>query len=423
MAINNSKPAEKVSSNPWNPPAGWPSPMAPDAFYGLAGDVVRAVEPHTESDPAGLLLQQYAMFGNAIGSGPHCIVESDRHALNLFLLEVGLSGKSRKGTGLGHSRRIYGEVDPVWMSERVHSGLSSGEGLIKLVADRSESEPGVEDKRLLLIESEFGGTLRVMGRAGNSLSPVIRQAWDGGTLEVSTRKFRLKATGAHITIIAQTTEDDLSRYMTTTDQFNGFANRFLEVCVHRSKLLPDGGSVPKGTVDILIQRVKSAAGFARKINVIKRSQKANELWRAEYPKLTEGVPGVLGAVTSRAEAQVLRMAAICALMNGSAEVKTQHLRAALALWQYCFDSARFLFRERSEISLQGRLLQLLQRSAGGLTRTEMSHAFHNHRDSAAISSALASLRGRGLVMVRAVKTGGRSAERWFVADSGRTRND
>ena len=35
----------------------WPEPMAEEAFYGVAGDVVRAIEPHSESDRAGLLVQ------------------------------------------------------------------------------------------------------------------------------------------------------------------------------------------------------------------------------------------------------------------------------------------------------------------------------------------------------------------------------
>ncbi|MFC1944493.1 hypothetical protein ACFLX5_03240 [Chloroflexota bacterium] len=30
----------------------WPNPLEEEAFYGLAGDVVRAIAPHTEADPA-----------------------------------------------------------------------------------------------------------------------------------------------------------------------------------------------------------------------------------------------------------------------------------------------------------------------------------------------------------------------------------
>jgi hypothetical protein len=31
--------------------AEWPAPLTPEAYYGLAGEIVAALEPHTESDP------------------------------------------------------------------------------------------------------------------------------------------------------------------------------------------------------------------------------------------------------------------------------------------------------------------------------------------------------------------------------------
>jgi hypothetical protein len=76
-------------------------------------------------------------------------------------------------------------------------GLSSGEGLIYAVRDRAEGEnkkgekmvvdEGVEDKRLLVLEAELAGVLKVMNREGNTLSPVIRQAWDDGALQTLTK--------------------------------------------------------------------------------------------------------------------------------------------------------------------------------------------------------------------------------------------
>ncbi len=32
----------------------WPQPLAEEAFYGLTGDIVRTIEPHTEADPGRL---------------------------------------------------------------------------------------------------------------------------------------------------------------------------------------------------------------------------------------------------------------------------------------------------------------------------------------------------------------------------------
>ena len=47
----------------------WPEALAEQAFYGLAGDIVREIEPETEADPAALLLQVLNAFGALVGRG------------------------------------------------------------------------------------------------------------------------------------------------------------------------------------------------------------------------------------------------------------------------------------------------------------------------------------------------------------------
>jgi len=61
--------------------------------------------------------------------------------------------------------------------------------ITRMVKDRKtklyESEiidAGIDDKRLLVAESEFANVLKVMTREGNTLSPVLRGAWDSGDL-------------------------------------------------------------------------------------------------------------------------------------------------------------------------------------------------------------------------------------------------
>jgi hypothetical protein len=57
----------------------WPESLAPEAFHGLAGEIVRKVEPETEADPAALLFQLLAAVGNILGPGAYARVEGDRH--------------------------------------------------------------------------------------------------------------------------------------------------------------------------------------------------------------------------------------------------------------------------------------------------------------------------------------------------------
>jgi hypothetical protein len=152
---------------------------------------VRAIAPHTEADPAAVLVQFLACFGNACGRGPGFQVEADRHHLNLFVTIVGETAKGRKGSSFGQARRPIESADENFAG-RIRTGLSSGEGLIWEVRDpitkrrkarKTELETGeadeegdveviedegVLDKRLVVYESELASVLGRMGRQGNN---------------------------------------------------------------------------------------------------------------------------------------------------------------------------------------------------------------------------------------------------------------
>ena len=99
--------------------ATWPQPLAQEAFYGLAGDIVHTIEPHTEADPAALMIQLLTTFGNVVGRKAHFMVEATPHHLNLFAVVVGDTAKSRKGTSWGHIRSFFEPVAELWVQERI----------------------------------------------------------------------------------------------------------------------------------------------------------------------------------------------------------------------------------------------------------------------------------------------------------------
>src|SRR5437868_8277039 len=92
----------------------WPDPLAPAAFHGLAGEIVRTIEPHSEADPAALLVQVLVAFGSAAGRSAYVAVEADRHYPNLFVVLVGPTAKGRKGTSWGHVRRLFALAASDW---------------------------------------------------------------------------------------------------------------------------------------------------------------------------------------------------------------------------------------------------------------------------------------------------------------------
>ena len=418
----------------WTPPVEHPWPrLDPAALYGLAGEVVVAVAPHTESDPVAVLIQYLTMVGNAIGRSAHYFVEGDRHHLNLFALLVGNTAKARKGTSIGRVRQILEPADSDWLHQRVISGLSSGEGLIWRVRNEVKAsvktgkgenvkyvetvtDPGVTDKRLLVVESEFARVMTVIRRDGNTLSAVVRDAWDRGNLAILTKNSSACATGAHISLIGHITTDELRRELDSTALTNGFANRFLIVCVQRTNLLPFGGNLDPELILELANRTHSAivaGGLLQRVNF---SEAAAALWAGGYAELSKDQPGLFGAVTARAEAQTVRLATLYAVLDGSPAIELPHLEAALALWRYCADSARYVFGDAIGDPVADEILRALRRSEDGLTRWEISNLFNRNRSSERIGAALGLLfdHGKARRIARGGNGTGRPTEVWLA---------
>jgi hypothetical protein len=122
----------------------WPQPLAPEAFQGIAGDIVRIIEPETEADPAALLFGFLAAFGNLAGPNAYFRAEADQHHPRLFVTLVGETSKGRKGTAQGHIRRLCDLVEPKRPKDQ--TGLSSGEGIIWGVRDRIEKQKPIKDR-------------------------------------------------------------------------------------------------------------------------------------------------------------------------------------------------------------------------------------------------------------------------------------
>ncbi|MDP9353875.1 MAG: YfjI family protein [Chloroflexota bacterium] len=411
------------------------SPALADlALHGLAGEVVRAIDPHTEADPAAILSNLLVLFGSALGRTPHTLVGDTRHGVNLNVVQVGESSKGRKGTAMATPRRLIGTVDREWEARRIVTGLSSGEGLIWAVRDPIEKtepirekktvvgyqtvreDPGVQDKRLLVIEEEFASVLQRARRDGNTLSAVLRQAWDGHDLRVLTKTSPASSTAPHVSVVGHITRDELVRNLDSTEAANGFANRFLWVWVKRSKCLPEGGRVPEDQIAALSIRLGRALQFGRRVGEIRRDDQAKALWKEVYAELSEGRPGLLGAITARAEAQVLRLSSLYALLAESAMISPDHLGAALAFWHYCERSAQFVFGDAVGDPVADRILRTL-RTNGPMTQDAVVNLFGRNLPATRIMAALEPLVDACLVTssVRSPEGGrGRPATVWVA---------
>jgi hypothetical protein len=353
---------------PRGPLPKWPK-LDPAAFHGLAGRVVAALEPHTEADPAGLLAGILVGFGAMVGRSPHLLVGADEHPPRLFAVQVGETSKARKGSAWSMDRAVLAALNPDFVRERVIGGFGSGEAVIDALIVGN-------DHRLLVRESEFARMLTVAGREGSILSMVIRDCWDGLRLENRTRNKKVvSANRPHVCVLADCTAEELRAKLSGVEIANGFANRFLFVCVRDSKRLPNGGNLDQQVVTELGLELRRRAESAFKRGILHRSPEAEAYWAPLYHAMCDDDPGgLIAAVIARDRAQMLRLQVTYALLDESSYIEPVHIEAAWAFWRYCRASAEHIWSRGDPVVQR---LYAAIRAAGkeGLDGTAQSAVF------------------------------------------------
>ena len=402
--------------------------LAEGAYHGLAGEVVRLIDPSTEASPSAVLLQFIVAFGNACGPRPHLKRGSETAYTREYCLIVGKTGTGRKGTSWTPVRELMTLADGVW-SDRIREGLSTGEGLISFVADNpaGESEPALPaDRRLLLVEAEFSTPLRRARREGNTLGGILRSAWDSGTLGTITRSNSMRATNAHISIIGHITAAELIKETTAVDAQNGFLNRIIFGWATRSKSLPHPPVIDADGFQRLAVRIRVALDKARASDALSFDTDAYHLWADIYGSVGDGglsdhgdtdedddTGSLLDLVVHRRESHCLRLAVIYALLDGSVLIRREHIAAAVELWWYSEQTAAKIFGDAMGDGVAQRIMQHLN-DVGESTRTEISQSLSNHVERSRMDASLASLRRSGRVLMGHAETAGRRAEVWRV---------
>jgi DNA replicative helicase MCM subunit Mcm2 (Cdc46/Mcm family) len=133
-----------------------------------------------------------------------------------------------------------------------------------------------------------------------------------------------------------------------------------------------------------------------------------------YADLSEGAPGLLGWVTARSEAQVIRLALTYALLDASDVIRVPHLEAALALWRYAEASAAYIFGDKIGDGDADKILALLRKAGErGMTRTDIGKELAgNHVTRPRMQRALELLSQHGRIAMEQRRTKGRSEELW-----------
>jgi hypothetical protein len=412
------------------PLAAFLRPQLPEqALYGLAGEIATTLAEATGSDPAAVLVSFLTLLGNAAGPQPHARFGGADHPARLFTVLVGDAATGRKGTALAAVERLFAEADPDWAGDRILYGLQSAEAMIDQVTD------GGTDCRLMVVETEFGRLVETMARTG-TLSAQLRNAWDGRALQRSTTRFTRVASRAHISVLAMITPEELLRHHKRLAQAGGLESRILYVFTAPSADIspfakaPDNYEYLTGRVAAVLEASRDAVmnqtdPVSRHLLTLRGIQPRTELpvdgevagrWRPlvkdRLPVAGEGFAGL----HSRAESQVIRLAAAYALAGQAAQIGPEHTEAALAVLSYCARSAEVVFGvpvaqlpPRVEPRLAAKLVRHLHdRYPGWTARDEIgSGVLHGNVPAADIAAALDDLTAKNLVEHRTIATAGR----------------
>jgi hypothetical protein len=373
----------------------WPEPPGEAAYHGVLGDIVRAVADHTEADPVAVLGSLLVMAGTCMGRW-RIIYQGSPQAPNLFVVLVGDSSNGRKGTATSVGRAVMNAAYPGW-ERLIVAGLGSGEGLVGRFRGAD-----VAEHRALVMESELGRLLTAMTREGSTLSPILRDAWDGVPMGRFLAREQALVTWHHVGLLAHVTPVELRQKLTNADAANGFGNRFLWLAVRRRRLIPFPTS-PERLIAPFVEPLHDAIEAAQTPGELHWSAAAAEQWEWLYATLAmKPRHGLWGALLARAEAQIARLALLYALLDGAPAVDLAHLEAAEAVWG---------FGERSVVSVFGRSTGdrdadvLREYLADGPVEWEAAKKAIGVRRAADLTSAVETLRGLGLAEVVTVSRG------------------
>ena len=363
----------------------WPT-MEEEAYRGIFGRIVDLTEEHTEGDPVALLASAFTAFGSSVGRGPYMQIDATRHHPNLSCGIVGDTAKGRKGSTWDPVENIMHASDRPWTEHRIQSGLSSGEGLISEVRDRIETpdkdgkmrvvDAGVTNKRLLVQEGELSQALKVMKREGNTLSPVLRNAWDGKTLKTMVKHsplegheparlhpgphhYRRAGEAPYRNRDGKRPGEPLCMDARKAVQAPALRRRMAhrQPSAHLASDRRGPGVCNRRASDGLGRRSQDRFGW----RLTTRSRRTGRGCSAPSQQARRPKPCASPCST------LWRIALY--------EIRRTHVESALAIWEYAEESARYIFGDAIGDAGADKVLEELKAREEGMTRTKIRDSF------------------------------------------------
>ena len=363
-----------------------------DAYYGVLGEFATRHRDQITLNLAAFYAMLLPAIGSLIGRQAVINVSRDRHYSNLFSAIVGSTG-SGKGNCWNIVEHLLAKVDPTSRA-RLHRDVASAPGLIGLVRDasartegkRTIEDPGVPDKRCLLLFEEMDTLFVAMSRTGSTLAPVWNMAYDGKTLE-SNGRLREKATDPHVSAVCHITDESFQQAVKQVSKglgcSNGLYNRFITVRAVKERTLSRGGEMPD--VSDLVERIRDVIASlgpdsANEAVTITWHPSTYKVWDEFVDALDGDHPFLTGlsGVAARLKPNTMRVAMLFAVLDRGREIMPPHLKAAQSFCLQCIDSSRDLFGGRSQhgrsTKLRERVLKVIDHQPK--TSTDVHNSLH-----------------------------------------------
>lgn len=392
---------------------------------GRIREVIDLVEPETEADPVGVLAALLSQASCFLGDKLILDDGGRRTPVSLWTLLIGPTGKGRKGTAYGMAARVMDKAAPDFLSAHETSGASSGAGIINafvrrrdgaLEAMRECQEAGKEydglhpgDSRMLLVEEEYATVLK-RGKRDATLQGVMRKAWDAQDLQNMVKDGGV-IRSPHFVIHGHITAKEFRDNLSSTDVAGGSYNRMLCVSVLRSKRLGKRHRIDEDAIRQAGSTLRHGLTEAARIGSIDFSDEAIDLFDdslteeiEEYGADDETIQDFL----PRAEANVGRVAALYAALDGRDEIEVADVRAAWNFVRYCLDSIADVMGAPEDDNVS-KVVRVLRQHPEGLKSRELQ------RMTKVVGPELALIvEAHPNITVETISTGGRPAKvhRW-----------
>jgi hypothetical protein len=191
---------------------------------------------------------------------------------------------------------------------------------------------------------------------------------------------------------------------------NGFGNRILWVEAYSSKSLPFGCIPEWYAQEKLITNLRDVVEWAKaEPRFMQWTDGGSAAW-AKWCDRRENEKGITGALIQRDRTHLLRLAMIYAILHCRVCINENHLKAAVAVWDYAKQTVRRIFGHMKGSSVAERIYDFILISGEVSTREICDHLTRNV-SSKEIYLAIHSLESQKLVRTFTEKSGSKNIQK------------